>query len=124
VHRLRFVDDLPRVPLPPPLDRFGVAHDLFGDGSALVVNLPGHAVGHIGLFIPQSRHARLLIGDAAWSRTSIATGTPPPRLTTAIVGETRAYRETLARLAALHRAWPTLDIVPSHDPPQFHGDSG
>jgi glyoxylase-like metal-dependent hydrolase (beta-lactamase superfamily II) len=115
-HRVRFVDDLPLAALPPPLDRFGTARDLFGDGSALVVALPGHAVGQIGLFIPHSTGARFLIGDAAWSRKAIATGTPPPSLTTAILGETRAYRETLARLSALHRAWPDLDIVPSHDP--------
>jgi glyoxylase-like metal-dependent hydrolase (beta-lactamase superfamily II) len=120
-HDVRFVDDLPPASLPRPLDQFGVGGDLFGDGSALIVQLPGHAVGQIGLFIPQSsdapaRGARFLIGDAAWTRRAIATGTPPPSLTTAILGETHGYRKTLAQLTALHRSWPDLDIVPSHDP--------
>ncbi len=39
--------------------------DLFGDGSYLLVDLPGHAHGHLGALIEDSV---LLAGDAAWGR--------------------------------------------------------
>lgn len=39
--------------------------DLFGDGSYLIVDLPGHARGHIGALI----HGQVLLaGDASWGR--------------------------------------------------------
>lgn len=53
------VDDL--VPGP-----WGLAvHDLFGDGSYLLVDLPGHARGHLGALVGGRA---LLAGDAAWGR--------------------------------------------------------
>jgi glyoxylase-like metal-dependent hydrolase (beta-lactamase superfamily II) len=112
--RLTFVDDLPPAPLPPPIDALGAGRDLFGDGSIVVVDLPGHAPGHIGVLVQSPRGPVLLAGDAAWSRAAIETDTPPPRITTAFLGNTHAYRTTLARLGALHRAMPELRIVPSH----------
>jgi len=40
-----------------------VGHDVFGDGSLLLVRLPGHAAGQVGAYIPD----RLLIAtDASW----------------------------------------------------------
>jgi glyoxylase-like metal-dependent hydrolase (beta-lactamase superfamily II) len=116
--RLLFVDDLPEGASPRPLVAFGPARDLFGDGSVRVLHLPGHAVGQIGLFLTDSTvRSWFLIGDAAWLRKAIATCVPPPALTTAMLGDTRAYRSTLAGLAAVHRAWPALEIIPAHDLP-------
>lgn len=40
-------------------------HDLFGDGRYLVVDLPGHARGHLGALV---EGRALLAGDAAWGR--------------------------------------------------------
>ena len=41
---------------------------------------------------------------------------PPPKLTTAVLGQTEPYRRTFA---ALHRLWasnPELTLTPSHCP--------
>lgn len=40
-------------------------HDLFGDGSVVLIPLPGHAQGQIGALI---RREVLLAADASWSR--------------------------------------------------------
>jgi glyoxylase-like metal-dependent hydrolase (beta-lactamase superfamily II) len=113
--RLTFVDALAAVSLPAPMAGFGQARDLFGDRSALLVHLPGHAVGQIGLFVPEVDAGPLfLVADAAWSTAAIASGTPPPRLVTAVLGDTRGYRAILARLTALQRAIPDLRLVASH----------
>src|SRR5262245_19301691 len=42
----------------------GEGFDLFGDGSLVAVPLPGHALGHHGLFWPQ--HSMLYAVDAQW----------------------------------------------------------
>jgi glyoxylase-like metal-dependent hydrolase (beta-lactamase superfamily II) len=113
--RLVFVDTMPLVPLEAPLASFGLGYDLFGDGSALAVDLPGHATGQIGLFLPGlSPDPLLLVADAAFSHHAIQAGTPPPRVTTSLLGHTQDYRATLARLRNLRREAPSVRIVPSH----------
>jgi glyoxylase-like metal-dependent hydrolase (beta-lactamase superfamily II) len=113
--RIRFTDALAAVPLPPALAGFGPARDLFGDGSALLVELPGHSTGQIGLYLPETTQGALfLVADAAWSQEAIAGLRPPPRLVTAMLGETGTYRRTLETLHRLQHAMPHLAIRPAH----------
>jgi glyoxylase-like metal-dependent hydrolase (beta-lactamase superfamily II) len=114
--RLRFVDDAPAVPLPTALRALGVGRDVFGDGSALAMTLPGHAEGQLGLLVHGPVGPVLLAADAAWSLEAVETNTPPPWITTTFLGRTREYRATLSALHALHRERPDLRIVPSHCP--------
>ncbi|NGM45564.1 MBL fold metallo-hydrolase [Rhodobacter sp. SGA-6-6] len=72
--------------------------DLFGDGSVIALDLPGHADGHIGLLFPA---ARLLYGtDAQWLLAALESGRRPR-------GPMRLFAEDPAALAAstdlLHR---------------------
>jgi len=113
--RVRWIEDAPTAGVPDALRALGPGRDLFGDGSLVAIPLPGHAVGHYGLFF----HGRdgepvLLIADAAWSSRALRDGVPPPALVTGWLGDTRAYRRTLQRLQCLRRDWPSLRIVPSH----------
>src|SRR6266516_4348271 len=51
----------------PPYEGFHASFDVFGDGSLVLVPLPGHTAGNTGLFINRSNGPRLLLlGDAAW----------------------------------------------------------
>ncbi|WP_422347001.1 MBL fold metallo-hydrolase [Stenotrophomonas sp. DR009] len=102
--------------LPAPLAAFGAGRDLFGDGSLLLVPLPGHAAGHYGALFDDGQGPVFLVADASWSSRAIRDNTPPPTLVTAWLGSTRAYRDTLSRLHALHRAAPQVRLVPSHCP--------
>jgi len=112
--RLAFAEESRVIRLPPEFDGFGVGRDLFGDGSIVAVDLPGHAPGHIGLLLDAPNGQVFLVGDAAWSQEAIESATAPPWITTSLLGNTRSYRATLARLSALRRAMPHLEIVPSH----------
>ena len=58
--------------------------------------------------------ADFLVADASWSSQAIRDNVPPPAAVTGWLGDTTTYRETLARLHALHRASPEVRIVPSH----------
>jgi glyoxylase-like metal-dependent hydrolase (beta-lactamase superfamily II) len=47
-------------------------HDVLGDGSIHLVQLPGHAVGHCGVFIPDADGGPLLwAADAYWHHCEI-----------------------------------------------------
>ncbi|MEG2805236.1 MBL fold metallo-hydrolase [Stenotrophomonas sp.] len=109
-------EDRAPVPLPAPLAAFGAGRDLFGDGSLLLVPLPGHAAGHYGALFDDGQGPVFLVADASWSSQAIRDNTPPPALVTAWLGSTGVYRHTLAQLHALHLAAPQVRLVPSHCP--------
>lgn len=112
----QWFEDRPTVDLPPAFDSFPCGVDLFGDGSLLLVPLPGHAAGHFGALFDDGHGPVFLVADASWSSQAIRDNTPPPALVTAWLGSTAVYRDTLARLHRLQRTAPHVRIVPSHCP--------
>jgi glyoxylase-like metal-dependent hydrolase (beta-lactamase superfamily II) len=113
--RICFAEAFAATCMPQALAAFGQARDLFGDGSAFLVDLPGHGTGQIGLYMPETpRGALFVIADAAWSQDAIADLRPPPLLVTALLGETGTYRRTLENLHHLQHAMPNLAIRPAH----------
>ena len=113
--RLRHFQQLPAATtVPAELAGFAPPHDLFGDGSVLLVPLPGHAAGHTGLWFDDGNGPVFLIADATWSSDALEKGVLPPALVTAWLGDGPAYRDTFARLHALGRQHPHVRLVPSH----------
>ena len=55
----------------PPVLTFERSHDLFGDGSVLLVDLAGHTPGSVGILINTASGRVLLAGDAAWHTLQI-----------------------------------------------------
>lgn len=100
--------------LPPELTGFAPVHDLFGDGSVLLVDLPGHAPGHSGLWFDDGHGPVFLIADASWSSDALEQGVLPPGLVTAWLGDGPAYRDTFARLRALGQQHPHVRVIPAH----------
>ncbi|MGF7148685.1 glyoxylase-like metal-dependent hydrolase (beta-lactamase superfamily II) [Sphingomonas zeicaulis] len=115
--RTTFFEDLPRVTLPGDFAPFDQGVDLFGDGALIAVELPGHCTGHWGLALASEDGRRLmLVGDAAWSIGAIRDDAPPPRLTTALLGNTGRYRATLNALHRLATRNAEMLLLPSHCP--------
>ena len=113
--RLSFAEERAAFALSGPYRAFGTGRDLFGDGSIVVVPLPGHARGHVGVLLPVTPDgATFFIGDAAWSHAGYARSAPPPFATTAFLGDTAEYRRTLRNIGVLSRADPFVRIVPAH----------
>jgi glyoxylase-like metal-dependent hydrolase (beta-lactamase superfamily II) len=113
--RVRFFEDLATAPLPTAFRPFAEGADLLGDGSLLAVPLPGHCPGHWGLVARDEADAlHFLVADAAWSSRAIREDRAPPTLTTALLGRTRPYRETLHRLHQMARDAPDLVVTPAH----------
>jgi len=110
-----FFEDQPRISLASAFWPFEHGADIFGDGSLVAVELPGHCPGHWGLACKGlDDRLHFLAADGAWSSTAIRENRPPPRLTTAFLGSTGAYRQTLGQLHRLSVNSPEVLITPSH----------
>jgi glyoxylase-like metal-dependent hydrolase (beta-lactamase superfamily II) len=115
--RASFFEDAPMIALSSAFGGLERGADLLGDGSLLAVELPGHCPGHWGLAFSSDQYGEvLLIGDAAWSIGAVRKNNPPPNITTALLGNTSRYRQTLANLQRVSQANPDLIILPSHCP--------
>ncbi|MFC4254358.1 MBL fold metallo-hydrolase [Altererythrobacter xixiisoli] len=111
----QFFEQAPEILLPDAFTPFTSGRDILGDGSLLAVELPGHCPGHWGLALrTQDDRYLLLAADAVWSARAIEQRRPPPRLTTALLGDTPMYRTTLDRLHQAHVRNRDLVILPSH----------
>lgn len=90
-------------------------HDLLGDGSVLAISLPGHTAGHIGVYLPATQGAPiLLVGDAAWHRAAFLADDLPPRVILSRMHNPTTYAATIAALAQVNRHHPEVMIVPAH----------
>ena len=100
----------------PPLANLGPTYDLFADGSALLVRLPGHARGQIGLLAHTTRGSLFFVADSCWLTRSIAEQRPPSSFVDFIADDPRRMRQTIDDLHAFSAANPQIQIVPSHCP--------
>src|SRR6266699_854980 len=101
------------------LPGLGLTHDVFGDGSLLLVSLPGHAHGQIGMLAHTENGDALFAADGCWLTRSIYERRPPHRITHLFVDDPRAVRSTIDHLYAFTQARPEVRIVPSHCPEAF-----
>lgn len=101
----------------PAYGPFAASHDFFGDGSVVLVPMPGHTPGSTGVFVTLPSGNRFLaIGDTSWTREGVDWPAEKPWLTRRMVDHDAAeVREQLILLHQLQRANPELVIVPAHD---------
>ncbi len=113
--RLVFFEERPRTALPGAFRPFAEGSDIFGDGSLLAVELPGHSPGHWGLVGRGADDGlHFLVADAAWTCRAIRENRSPPWITTAFLGNTRSYRATLHNLHRMQTDAPEVLVTPSH----------
>jgi glyoxylase-like metal-dependent hydrolase (beta-lactamase superfamily II) len=112
--RCSFFEDREILPLPPDLAPFESGADVLGDGSILAVPLPGHCPGHWGILVEEQRGLHFMVADAAWSSRAIRENAPPPRMTSALLGDPESGRQTLSQLHELRRRNHELLLTPSH----------
>jgi glyoxylase-like metal-dependent hydrolase (beta-lactamase superfamily II) len=97
----------------PPILTFPRSHDLFGDRSVILVDLPGHTPASIGILAQASTGPTLLAGDAVWSRIQIDRFRQKASYPGVLADADRDVTwQTLHRLYAIRRH---VEIVPSHD---------
>jgi glyoxylase-like metal-dependent hydrolase (beta-lactamase superfamily II) len=93
------------------------SHDLYGDGSIVIVPAPGHTPGSVVVFVTLPAGARYaFVGDLVWQREGILKREERPWVTSKAAGEDPvAVRESMLRLSAIVTRYPQITIVPAHD---------
>lgn len=100
----------------PYLD-FPSSHDVWDDGSVVLVPAPGHTPGSIIAFITLPSGTRYaLLGDLVWQLEGVELPAERPWLLRRLIGEDDdAVRASVTRMAAIHRRFPEMVLVPAHD---------
>ena len=95
----------------PGLAPFRSGHDLFGDGSLVLLATPGHTPGSMSLLVRRPGLPPLImVGDLTYDAHLLEAGHVPG------VGSRRRLRETTAMINTLRQQYPGLVILPAHDP--------
>jgi glyoxylase-like metal-dependent hydrolase (beta-lactamase superfamily II) len=101
-----------------PYMGFTQSHDLYGDGSIVIVPAPGHTPGSVVVFVTLSGGARYaFVGDLVWQLEGLLEREERPWFEARTVGEDPVLlRRSLLRMSAIATRYPQITIVPSHDP--------
>jgi glyoxylase-like metal-dependent hydrolase (beta-lactamase superfamily II) len=90
---------------------FTAGHDVFGDGSLVLLPTPGHTPGSMSLLVRRPGHVPLLmVGDLTYDADLLASGHVPG------AGSRKRMRDAVAAVNALRRRWPGLTVLAAHDP--------
>jgi N-acyl homoserine lactone hydrolase len=95
----------------PALAPFNMGHDVFGDGSLVLVPTPGHTAGSTSLIVRRpGRPTLALVGDLTYDAHLLERGHVPG------VGNRRLLRRSTAMLNQLRENHPGLVVLATHDP--------
>ncbi len=92
------------------------SRDLLGDGSMLLMELPGHSPGLMGLLLTMPSGRRFLFSaDTFYFPEGLERKTPKPALMRAMVHEGPEAEASIEKVYTLMKSEPNLEIVGSHD---------
>lgn len=102
---------------PQPFMGFAESHDMFGDGSLVMVPLDGHTPGSVGLFITLEDGRRFFFtGDASWRLEGFTGPREKFWISRNMVDNDRERtREQLKAVHTLLQAQPDLHVIAAHD---------
>ena len=99
-----------------PYEIFDRHADLFGDGSVVVVPMPGHTPGSVAVFVNLPDGTRLLhVGDAVNDRSQIERLRGRASIMRRTDMDEPQANDNVARLHELQRRIPELRIIPAHE---------
>jgi N-acyl homoserine lactone hydrolase len=102
-----------------PYMGFAESFDVFGDGSLVLVDLTGHSVGQVGMFVNLDDGRRyFFIGDTTWLIEGVQSQKSRPRFVQWMTGVDNDYEKNLAvvkQVHALSKSKENIIVVPAHD---------
>lgn len=100
-----------------PFEGFDASHDLYGDRRAVLVPMPGHTPGSVGLFLTTDSGRRFFfVGDVVWNAGALKDGAPKNWAARLFVDHDAA--QTQAAIGLIRSAMardPSLVVIPAHD---------
>lgn len=106
-----------------PYENFDQSMDVFGDGSIVLVGLPGHTPGLTGMFINMKSGKRFLfIGDASLYSDDLKVPAKSWMEKYFVDDDKKQTDATIARIYRLMKQYPDLVVISAHDNPDKHAD--
>ncbi len=93
-----------------PHGPFARALDLFGDGSLMLLDTPGHSAGHLAVLLRLREREALIAGDSIYTIATLREGKRPWRLE-----NSKDFEDSVRALQAYDREHPDALIIPGHD---------
>lgn len=100
-----------------PYENFEQSFDVYGDDSLIIVPLPGHTHGSIGLFVnTESGKRYFLTGDATYSLLGFTKPAEKSFLLKNVLDlDHKTLIKTILKVHYLMQEYPDLIVVPAHD---------
>jgi glyoxylase-like metal-dependent hydrolase (beta-lactamase superfamily II) len=100
-----------------PYENFDRSLDLFEDGSVVLVALPGHTPGSMGMFVNLRSGKRFFFtGDLTWALEGVELPAERPWISRRLVDlDEEKVRLSIVRTHQLSKRYPDMIIVPAHD---------
>lgn len=89
---------------------FGQSVNLFGDGSLRLLSTPGHTRGHQSVLLRLADREALLVGDASYTRRTLAGEAMP-----LVLDDAHRFRRSLRELQRYVEQAPGALVIPGHD---------
>lgn len=94
-----------------PIGPFDQGHDLFADGSLVLLPTPGHTPGSLSMLVRRPAAPPLLmVGDLTYDAELLAAGKIPG------VGKKQELHRAVAKVNQLRELFPDLVVLAAHDP--------
>lgn len=97
-------------------------NDIFGDGTVLTVDLPGHAEGHVGLYFPTLETPLLYATDTQWLLSALAPGRAPGLPASVISHDASAGLRTTRAVGRFREAGGQVMLCHDPDPTPYDVD--
>jgi glyoxylase-like metal-dependent hydrolase (beta-lactamase superfamily II) len=99
-----------------PFKNFAASYDLFGNDSMVLVDLPGHSPGLMGMYLTMPSGRRFLFSaDTFYFPEGLEQRIPKSALMQSLVSESPEAGSSINRVYELMNSDPELEIVGSHD---------
>ncbi|MCE9596940.1 MAG: MBL fold metallo-hydrolase [Spirochaetia bacterium] len=100
---------------------FSESHDLYADASVVVVPLPGHTPGSIGIFVNLSPKERyFFVGDLVWSARALQKPAAKHYISSTIVDfDQQLIYKQIVKIHEFLKERPEIHVIPTHDPEAF-----
>lgn len=106
-----------------PYENFDKSLDVYGDGSIVLVPMPGHTPGQVGMFVNMKSGRRFLfVADATLYSDDAKIPARPWAEKLFVDADKNKTEETVVRISRLMEKYPELVIISSHDGPDKYAE--
>jgi N-acyl homoserine lactone hydrolase len=100
---------------------FPQSHDVWGDGSVVIVPAPGHTPDSVVVFVNLPSGTRYaLVGDLVWQIEGIEIPAEKPWMLRKLIGENNdEVHKDIALIRSAIKKYPQMHAIPAHDASAF-----